>query len=482
LTNRVVVYETLPGMKQLLFHGSLHNVYLRSSCCNAAHTLTTVVTTAAALSTTATSNVVTDGPNATATSDATQLHPIDNTTTKTVPPSATEYVRFTAEALKGPAMLRTSHSMRSRPQPTLLYIPGLRSLPFWTQQQPVQQEEEAETRNIRNRIAYGDPTITAIVDYLDSNYETIRTEYENNFRHVSSLQQQSNDIKTTFVKQKKNILTNDEHKSGNDLLRDRPLSQSSSSSSSAGSSNASNEHNMDLLKEGGKWDWYAYMTKGTIPKTATAATEMSTSHPSSFQQHFPLTASIIDALRHKQHDPNATTKTTNNPLLQNQLLENIPFGYVFFSNLHEQTHILAHTSPINFRLRIHIPIYVPSETLPHPQQQDQEHQSLPHNIASVTKKPICGIRVGKTIREWYAGKSLVLDDSYEHEVWNDHSIHDGNNNANNLEPTTNIMSLDDTRRQRVVLLIDIWHPDVTHEERDEICHMFQSAKDQGWLS
>jgi aspartyl/asparaginyl beta-hydroxylase (cupin superfamily) len=38
------------------------------------------------------------------------------------------------------------------------------------------------------------------------------------------------------------------------------------------------------------------------------------------------------------------------------------------------------------------------------------------------------------------GKTLVFDDSFEHEVWNDSS------------------------RRRVILIFDIFHPDLTHEE------------------
>lgn len=30
----------------------------------------------------------------------------------------------------------------------------------------------------------------------------------------------------------------------------------------------------------------------------------------------------------------------------------------------------------------------------------------------------CGIRVGKDVEHWYEGKSLIFDDTHEHEVWN----------------------------------------------------------------
>ena len=106
-----------------------------------------------------------------------------------------------AEIHKGPAILLTSHSIRSRPQPNLLYIPGLRSLPFWTQQQQLKQHHPEQRRNnneviITNRVAFGDPTITAIVEHFDKHYETIRHEYQSNYC--------SNDMngKTTYVNSK----------------------------------------------------------------------------------------------------------------------------------------------------------------------------------------------------------------------------------------------------------------------------------------
>jgi aspartyl/asparaginyl beta-hydroxylase (cupin superfamily) len=49
----------------------------------------------------------------------------------------------------------------------------------------------------------------------------------------------------------------------------------------------------------------------------------------------------------------------------------------------------------------------------------------------------CRIRVGDEERSWAEGDVLIFDDSFEHEVWND------------------------SDRERIVLIIDIWHPDLT---------------------
>jgi len=45
---------------------------------------------------------------------------------------------------------------------------------------------------------------------------------------------------------------------------------------------------------------------------------------------------------------------------------------------------------------------------------------LRYHLALVVPEPAkdCGIRVGEEVRHWEAGKSLVFDDTYDHEAWN----------------------------------------------------------------
>ncbi|NIP76307.1 MAG: hypothetical protein GTN90_10120, partial [Xanthomonadales bacterium] len=50
------------------------------------------------------------------------------------------------------------------------------------------------------------------------------------------------------------------------------------------------------------------------------------------------------------------------------------------------------------------------------------------------------IRIGQDIYHWETGKCLIFDDGYEHEVWND------------------------SESERIVLIIDLWHPDMTPAE------------------
>jgi aspartyl/asparaginyl beta-hydroxylase (cupin superfamily) len=61
---------------------------------------------------------------------------------------------------------------------------------------------------------------------------------------------------------------------------------------------------------------------------------------------------------------------------------------------------------------------------------------LRHHLALIVPEPLekCGIRVDDQTRHWTEGQSLVFDDTYEHEAWND------------------------TDGERVVLFLDIKRP------------------------
>jgi ornithine lipid ester-linked acyl 2-hydroxylase len=77
------------------------------------------------------------------------------------------------------------------------------------------------------------------------------------------------------------------------------------------------------------------------------------------------------------------------------LLARIPgLKTAFFSILLPHKQIPPHRGPYNGVLRYHLGLLIPK-------------------IANQ-----CGIRVGKDIRHWQEGKSLVFDDSFEHEAWN----------------------------------------------------------------
>ena len=92
-----------------------------------------------------------------------------------------------------------------------------------------------------------------------------------------------------------------------------------------------------------------------------------------------------------------------------------------FSLLKAGTRIGAHTGMYNTRLICHLPLIVP---------------------------PGCRFRVGNEIREWEAGKLLIFDDTIEHEAWND------------------------SDRDRVVLIFDIWRPELSEAEKRELTLLF----------
>ncbi|XP_043221499.1 aspartyl/asparaginyl beta-hydroxylase-like isoform X2 [Amphibalanus amphitrite] len=89
-------------------------------------------------------------------------------------------------------------------------------------------------------------------------------------------------------------------------------------------------------------------------------------------------------------------------------------GQVKFSMLAPGSTVWPHTGPTNCRLRLHLGIKVPPGT---------------------------GIRVAGEKRTWEEGKVLIIDDSFEHDVWNEGT------------------------ESRFVLIVDIWHPELTEDER-----------------
>lgn len=94
---------------------------------------------------------------------------------------------------------------------------------------------------------------------------------------------------------------------------------------------------------------------------------------------------------------------------------------VMFSLLRAGARIAPHTGTHNARLICHLPLIVP---------------------------PNCGFRVGNEVRQWEAGKLLIFDDTIEHEAWND------------------------SDEDRVVLIFDIWRPELSAREREEIAAFF----------
>ena len=66
------------------------------------------------------------------------------------------------------------------------------------------------------------------------------------------------------------------------------------------------------------------------------------------------------------------------------------------------------------------------------------------------------MRVGSETRPWREGKVTVLDDSFEHEVW-----HRG-------------------AAPRVVLLVDVWHPQLSEADRQRVRDHFRFEGSSWW--
>jgi len=94
---------------------------------------------------------------------------------------------------------------------------------------------------------------------------------------------------------------------------------------------------------------------------------------------------------------------------------------VFFSILQAGQHIPPHTGVTNTRTIIHLPLVVP---------------------------PGCRFRVGGETREWREGEALAFDDTIEHEAWNP------------------------SGEDRAILILDVWNPYLSEQERQMICRLF----------
>lgn len=99
-----------------------------------------------------------------------------------------------------------------------------------------------------------------------------------------------------------------------------------------------------------------------------------------------------------------------------------------FSLLRPGTHIRPHHGLLNTRLICHLPLITP---------------------------PGCALRVGNETREWRQGELTIFDDSFEHEAWNRGT------------------------QTRVVLLFEIWRPELVQEERAALTRIFEAIDSYG---
>jgi len=86
-------------------------------------------------------------------------------------------------------------------------------------------------------------------------------------------------------------------------------------------------------------------------------------------------------------------------------------GLIYLSKLAPGTVISRHQGPTNIRVRCHLGIDIPTGE--------------------------CRLEVNGEVHQWNEGKCIVFDDSFEHRVWNL------------------------TDQERLILIVDLWHPDLT---------------------
>jgi tetratricopeptide (TPR) repeat protein len=98
---------------------------------------------------------------------------------------------------------------------------------------------------------------------------------------------------------------------------------------------------------------------------------------------------------------------------------------VFFSILKAGSHIPAHTGVTNVRSVVHLPLIVPQG---------------------------CEFRVGGETRPWVQGEAFAFDDTIEHEAWNR------------------------SKRDRAILILDVWNPYLSEHEQRMICRLYGTAE------
>lgn len=101
------------------------------------------------------------------------------------------------------------------------------------------------------------------------------------------------------------------------------------------------------------------------------------------------------------------------------------WGDFVFSAMKPGVHLPTHCSIDNIRVRIHLGIAIPKG---------------------------CTLRVGTETRTWQAGRCITFEDSFEHEVYNR------------------------SDERRIVLIADLWHPDLAAVEVRALTALFRKSQ------
>lgn len=118
--------------------------------------------------------------------------------------------------------------------------------------------------------------------------------------------------------------------------------------------------------------------------------------------------------RGRKHEENCARAPVATQIVEAGATVRTLAGLTYFSRLAAGAQIAPHRGPTNLRLRCHLPLEIPEGD--------------------------CALRVGGETRTWETGRCLVFDDSFEHEAWNR------------------------TTAARTILVVDVWHPDLSAAE------------------
>lgn len=116
------------------------------------------------------------------------------------------------------------------------------------------------------------------------------------------------------------------------------------------------------------------------------------------------------------------------------LLQSCVFGNVFFSRIQSGSRIAPHCGPTNVRHRLHL------------------------TIALEDVSSSCVLHVREECMRWRQRRAFVFDDSLLHSVEYENNIQGNSRRSNESE--------------RVVLIVDLWHPELTSSERTAICDLY----------
>jgi aspartyl/asparaginyl beta-hydroxylase (cupin superfamily) len=116
-------------------------------------------------------------------------------------------------------------------------------------------------------------------------------------------------------------------------------------------------------------------------------------------------------------------------VLKNSADVRLAGGLAYLSRLSPRTSVAPHSGPTNMRLRLHFAVTIP--------------------------RGDCALNVGGESRQWVEGQALVFDDYLQHEVWNR------------------------TDEERLILLVDVWHPELTLQERKMLEAIHWMATEHG---